>query len=193
MRRVTGILLAAGRGARFGGDKLLAALPDGTTLGVAAARAMMRVLPRVVAVVRPEDAALRRCLEDEWVDVVECAAAARGMGRSLACGIAAAPEAEAWLIALADMPYIKDSSYRRVAQALVGGAELAAPSHGGQRGHPVGFGAGFRAALLALDGDRGARDLFSAYAGQARLIEVDDPGVLQDVDTPQDLRPSVTS
>lgn len=193
MRRVTGILLAAGRGARFGGDKLLAALPDGTMLGAAAARAMMRVLPRVVAVVRPGDVALRRCLEEEWVDVVECAEAARGMGRSLACGIGAAPEADAWLIALADMPYIKDSSYRRVAQALAGGAELAAPSHRGQRGHPVGFGAGFGAALLALDGDRGARELFSAHAGEARLIEVDDAGVLQDVDTPRDLRPPATS
>jgi len=187
MRPVTGILLAAGCSMRFGADKLLVPLPDGTPLGLAAARRMMRVLPRVLAVVRPGDQELSRRFAEEWVDVMACAGAAQGMGRSLACGVAAAPEAGAWLIALADMPYIKDSTFRRVTQALVGGAVLAAPVYRGKRGHPVGFGAVFRQALLALDGDRGARELLAAHARDITLIEVDDAGILRDVDVPEDL------
>lgn len=193
MRPVTGVLLAAGGSSRFGGDKLRAPLPDGTPLGLAAARRMMRVLPRVVAVVRPGDEELARLLAQEWLDVVVCADAGQGMGRSLACGVAAAPEAGAWLIALADMPHIKDSTYRRMAQALVGGAELAAPFYREARGHPVGFGAALRPALLALEGDRGACDLLTAHAAGLVRVAVDDPGILVDVDVPEDLQVPVTS
>jgi molybdenum cofactor cytidylyltransferase len=192
MRRVAGILLAAGRSERFGADKLLAPLPDGTPVGLTAARRMQRVLPQVVAVVRPGDGALSARLAAHGVDVHECARAGEGMGNSIACGVAATAAADAWLVALADMPFIDDSSFRRVAQALVDGAELAAPVYRGQRGHPVGFGKGFRDVLLALDGDRGARDLLDSAAAAA-WIEVDDPGVLWDIDVPADLGVAATS
>jgi CTP:molybdopterin cytidylyltransferase MocA len=56
--RICGILLAAGAAKRFGGGKLLHPLPDGTPLGVAAARNLAMALPGVLAVVRPGDSAL---------------------------------------------------------------------------------------------------------------------------------------
>ncbi|MCK7579437.1 MAG: NTP transferase domain-containing protein [Chromatiales bacterium] len=59
--------------------------------------------------------------------------------------------------------------------------------HRGQRGHPVGFSAEFAPALRALQGDRGARDLLARHADRLQCLEVDDPGVLLDVDTPADL------
>jgi len=187
VRHVTGILLAAGRSERFGGNKLLAPLPDGVPLAVRAARTLKTVLPEVLAVVSPGDTELSHTLVREGLMVQECADAVRGMGHSLACGVAATPDAGAWIIALADMPAIQASTFRAVAQALADGAELVAPAYGGRRGHPVGFGAGWRNWLLALEGDRGARDLLAAHADRLMLIEVDDPGILRDVDTPDDL------
>ncbi len=74
-----------------------------------------------------------------------------------------------------------------VAKALATGAPLAAPVYHGQRGHPIGFARRFRAALAALDGDRGGRDILAQHSHELRLIEVDDPGVLVDIDRPADI------
>jgi len=185
--RIVGILLAAGRGSRFGGPKLLAPLADGTPLGVAAARNLCAAVPEVVAVVHPADRELAQALTVAGARVVVCAEAEAGMGVSLAAGVGAAADADSWVIALADMPYIGVDSIGALVQALVDGAVLVAPCYRGQRGHPVGFSAEFGPALRALQGDRGARDLLARHADRLRCLEVDDPGILRDVDTPADL------
>lgn len=180
-----GILLAAGASRRFGGNKLLHPL-DGEPLALRSARSLARALRGSIAVIRP-DPLLHELLEGAGVEVVECARADEGMGASLAAGIAARPAARGWVVALADMPFIKSSTHARVAQALFDGAELVAAAHQGQRGHPVGIGARFRDDLLALTGDAGARELIAARSGLLRLIECGDPGVLRDIDTRADL------
>ncbi len=90
-------------------------------------------------------------------------------------------DAAGWVIALADMPAIEVSTVRAVVGLLLEGALTAAPMFRGQRGHPVGFAAALRPRLLALSGDAGARPVLEAHPPQ--LIEVEDPGVLYDVDT----------
>jgi len=195
--RVAGILLAAGRGERFGGDKLLAkaaarnpALTDlaGECIGVAACRHLLAVLPQVVAVVRADDAALAAALGAAGARIVRCANAAEGMGASLACGVRAAPGAAGWVVALADMPWILPSTTARVAAAIADGALVAAPFHDGRRGHPVGFSAACYAMLAALTGDEGAKAVVSAHADSLARIDVEDAGILRDVDTPADLK-----
>jgi molybdenum cofactor cytidylyltransferase len=183
---IAGILLAAGAGTRFGGRKLLHPLPSGTPVGVAALRNLQSALPRVVIVVRPGDNELRWLLAKERVSIIECAEADRGMGHSLAAGVAAERGADAWVIALGDMPHVRSDTIRAVAQALEQGAELVVPVFAGQRGHPVGFGRRFRDHLLALSGDAGARSVLTTHASAVHQLEVDDPGVVQDVDTPAD-------
>lgn len=118
MRRspVVGVLLAAGRGSRFDPDgtvnKLLAALPDGTPVAVQAARHLRAVLDDVVAVVPAagthgaEVERLAALLAEAGCEVLRCTRAARGMGASLAAGVAARPHAGGWIIALADMPWL---------------------------------------------------------------------------------------
>nr|WP_314530345.1 nucleotidyltransferase family protein [uncultured Pseudomonas sp.] len=104
-----------------------------------------------------------------------------GMGDSIAAGVAACPDLSGWMIVLGDMPFILPSSIERV---LAGMADdtISVPVYDGEYGHPVGFAASFGPALMALSGDRGARPLFAS----ARVVEVevDDPGVLRDVDVP---------
>ncbi|MEX3759431.1 nucleotidyltransferase family protein [Paraburkholderia phenoliruptrix] len=186
----TGILLAAGVGSRFDPhgvqNKLLARLPDGTPVAQEAAHRLLLAVPTVLAVVRPGAEALARLLNDAGCDVAFAAGAERGMGASLAAGIQASEDAEGWIIALADMPRIQSSTIEAVARALDGGASLVAPFYGGQRGHPVGFGAAHREALLSLDGDSGARALFKSE--RVMRLDVDDAGILRDVDTLEDLR-----
>jgi molybdenum cofactor cytidylyltransferase len=187
---LVGILLAAGSGARFGGDKLLAGLPgagDGGLVGVTACRNLAAALPDVIAVVRPGDGALAAALAGAGARVVECDNAADGMGASLACGVRASSAASGWIVALADMPWIRPETIAQVAQALRHGAQLAAPFHAGRRGHPVGFGHACRVELAALRTDEGAKSVVAAHRGAMVPIEVDDPGVLRDVDTPPDL------
>ncbi|MGF6650083.1 molybdenum cofactor cytidylyltransferase [Paraburkholderia youngii] len=186
----TGVLLAAGSGSRFDPrglhNKLLARMPDGTLVAHEAAHRLLQVVTRVLAVVRPGSDALARVLNDAGCDVVFAASAERGMGASLAAGIEASDDAEGWIVALADMPRIAIPTIEAVARALDNGAPLVAPFYDGQRGHPVGFGSEHRDALLALDGDTGAKALLKSRA--LTRIDVDDPGILRDVDTPDDLR-----
>lgn len=187
MRRVVGILLAAGSSRRFGSNKLLAPLADGTPLAVAAASRLIAAVPGSIAVVRPGDDALAALLAGEGLRIVECAEAEWGMGHSLAAGVAAAHAADAWLIALADMPSIKISTIAGLVARLHAGSALVAPFHTGRRGHPVGFAAGFGAELLSLRGDAGARYLLARHASSLTRLDVDDPGILVDVDIPGDL------
>ncbi len=186
----TGVLLAAGFGSRFDPDglhnKLLARLPDGTPVAHESAHRLLQVVPHVLAVVRPGSEALARLLNDAGCDVVFAPVAERGMGASLAAGVEASADAKGWIVALADMPRIAATTIEAVARAVDGGASLVAPFYQGQRGHPVGFGIEHRNALLALDGDTGAKSLLMSQ--HVTRLSVDDPGILRDVDTPEDLR-----
>ena len=193
--RTAGILLAAGRGARFGGDKLLAALPDGAldlpvgiAMGVAAAMHLASALPESIAVVRPGDRALADALRGAGLRIVECRDADEGMGRSLASGVIATRDAHAWVVALADMPWIAPATIRALADALAAGASIAAPVYRGMRGHPVGFSRRHFDSLCALEGDAGARSILAAHSDELTLLDVDDAGIVRDVDTPAALR-----
>lgn len=107
-----------------------------------------------------------------------------GMGDSLSAAVRATSTAAGWLIALGDMPWISARTHSRVADAMTAGHAVV-PLYQGKRGHPVGFDAAYAQALMALSADHGGRGVL----GQGRVtpIEVDDPGVLRDVDLPEDL------
>lgn len=184
---IIGVLLAAGAGRRFGGPKLLAPLADGTPLALAAAGTLVAGVDQALAVVPPDSPSLAELLDGAGLTVVINRRPARGMGTSLAAGVAAAPGAAGWVIALGDMPWVPGDVVSQVAAALRRGALIAAPVRAGRRGHPVGFAAALGPELLRLSGDRGAWELVRRYG--LREIPTTDPGVLRDVDRPQDLAP----
>ena len=188
VEQTVGILLAAGRGRRFDAsgknDKLLAVLPSGVPVAVAAAQKLCAVLNRVVAVVRPEAEVLALALRNAGCEVIVCPHADSGMGSVLAFAIAHCTDAKAWLIALADMPCIALHSYAAVIRAS-GEHDLVAAEFDGQRGHPVVFGRRFLPQLLALKGEQGARELLAQE--NPFLVATDDGGVTRDIDFPADL------
>jgi molybdenum cofactor cytidylyltransferase len=183
---VAGVLLAAGAARRFGGAKLLHPMPDGRPVGIASWDNLRAALQRTIVVVRAGDEAIGQRFRAAGAQVVVSADAELGMGHSLASGVAATPDAQAWIIALADMPNVRPQTIEAVASAIRTGARIALPVYHGERGHPVGFSAACREELLALSGDSGARSLLQRHAADVIRVEVDDPGVLQDIDTRED-------
>lgn len=117
----------------------LPASPDDGTRSVRAAQTLKSGVDRCLAVVRPGDVALAGLFETEALDVALSPRADDGMGASLAFGVAAAPDADGWIVALADMPFVRRETVRTVAGMLRAGAWIAAPSRQGRRGHPVGI------------------------------------------------------
>ena len=187
LENIAGILLAAGSGSRFGGDKLLHPLPDGVAIAAHAARNLFASGLNVTAVVRPGDFPLADMLEQEGCYVTVCPEAAQGMGASLAHAVRAERGAAGWVVALADMPRIRPDTIRRIAEAIATGAAIAAPGYRGTRGHPVAFAARFGPELAALTGDSGARSLLEREREAVVLVDCDDPGVLLDIDRRADL------
>ena len=186
---ILGLLLAAGSASRFGSDKLRHRLPHGVPIAVQAARHLLGQFPRVIAVVRPGAEERARELAAEGCEVVVCPEASDGMGASLACAVRAAGEAQGYVVALADMPFVRPSSIAAVREALEKGALLAAPYFRRRRGHPVGISGRFREELLTLGGDEGARSLLERHASLLVKVPCGDPGVIRDIDAPGDLAP----
>ena len=193
--RLEAIVLAAGGGRRFGGRKLLASFA-GRPLIVAALNAafaapVRRVWlatdgdPKLSAIARDHAGNLGREMDLEMIAVTD---AAEGMGASLRTAVAALPgEAAGVFVFLGDMPRIPTGVPLALAEALATGFDLAAPRFEGRRGHPVLFGRAYFPALLALEGDAGARDLLAEAGERLALIDSLDAGVLFDIDRPEDL------
>lgn len=188
-----GLLLAAGEGRRFaerapGQHKLLATLPDGQSVAVAAAMHLRAAVPRVVAVVRPEARRLADLLREAGCEVLEAPEAHEGMGASLAAGarylLHTSPVPRACLVALADMPWIAPLTLTRLAEQAWA-CPISVPRWQGRRGHPVVFRADLYPELAQLSGDVGGRTLMTRHP--VNEIDVADPGVLRDVDVPDDL------
>ena len=185
---IAGILLAAGKSTRFGTNKLLHPLADGTPLVMAALLHLRHQVDEVIVVVSPDDAATQNLLAREQVRLVACRQSVRGMGASIACGVLASPDADGWLIALGDMPSIPPELIAELAARLKHGAAIVAPSLDGKRGHPVGFGREFFESLSHLDGDAGARTILETHTARVELVPTHHSGVLLDIDVPGDLQ-----
>lgn len=186
---IGGLLLAGGAAQRFGGPKLLSLLPSGQSVAQSAAHNLMQGLGQVLAVVRPGDDLLAAQLRGVGCEVLCTPRCIEGLGASLAAGVQARLASGAWVVALADMPWIVPATILEVAGALRAGALLAAPvlATGGRRGHPVGFARALGPELVALTGDEGARAVIDRHRGDLIEVRVSDPGIHRDIDVPEDL------
>ena len=186
---IAGLVLAAGRSARFGGDKLLASLRGHAVLYWSARALEAGGVDALYVVVPSEGAARVAALEGTPCVVVEHAGRDAGMATSIGAGIAALPTSvDAVVIALADQPGVGADVVRRLcARWHEGGVAAVAPRYRDGRGHPVLFGRATFAALTALTGDGGAREVLDALGDGLAHVPVGGP-MPQDVDTPDELR-----
>lgn len=184
---ITGILLAAGKGTRFGSQKLLVRLKDGRYVIEASAANLLAAVGRVIAVTG-RDERLMRVLDDCGCQVIVNERADEGMSASIGAGVTASLNADGWIIALGDMPYIEAATIAKIKLALEEGAAIAAPTHQGKRGNPAGFARQYGASLCALSGDMGAKKMIDANLASTRLVEVVDAGIFADIDVVGDLK-----
>jgi molybdenum cofactor cytidylyltransferase len=187
---VHGVLLAAGTSSRYGDANKLLATVDGTPLVRHAAAALAESAADGVTVVTGhEGERVAAALDGLDVTVRRNAAYADGQSTSVRTGIERAADrgADAALVALGDMPDVASATHDLLVSAYEHGvADALAAAHDGRRGNPVLFDARFFAALTAVDGDIGGRQLLQE-SDEARAIETGDPGVLRDIDRPGDL------
>ena len=192
MGKPIGVLLAAGQSTRFGGNKLLYPLIDNTPMLLHCAEKLRSVLPDSIVVINRELIHLTGHLEQQGLHVLVNEQSEQGMGSSIACAVRASeslyPDADGWLIMLADMPYIETYTIQQLAEQLEQGADMVAPVYQQQRGHPVGFSRRYKNELLALNQDTGARDILKKYPTELQLLQVEDEGVLIDIDRPADIQ-----
>jgi len=179
---ICGLILAAGKGNRFGAEPKLLAELDGRPLLEHAIQAQSGVpeLERIVVVLGAHADALRSRVDFGRAEAVVCDEWSEGQAASLRRGLTELAHAEKVIVTLGDEPLITTELVARFVAEPPG----TRATYGGRPGHPVVLGPEQIVALASLTGDRGARDLLRG----GRKLECGERGDLpRDVDTPEDL------
>lgn len=186
---VIALVLAAGFSRRFGADKRREKLADGRGLLQATLQQAIAAYNKVFVVLREEDDPNLLGVPKN-VQVILSPNAERGLGATLADGVsvlsAENEEAKALAVLLGDMPWIAQSTHRRLIEE-VSEDRILRPVYCGLTGHPVLFGRSFWSVLQLLDGDTGARSILKMQPKACIDVEFNDPNIIIDVDTPADL------
>ena len=186
---VAAIVLAAGRGTRFGEAPKLLAVLDGKPLVRHVAEAALDSIADAVIVVTGHRApGVEAALAGLPLAVAHNPDFAEGLSTSLKRGFAALPpEAEAAIVLLGDMPLVDAALIDRLVGRWSEKRPAAlVPVSGGRRGNPVVLSAVLAPEIARLEGDAGAGPLLRER-GDVIEEPVDAPGVLHDVDTPDAL------
>lgn len=184
---IAGVVPAAGRSARFGGMKLLADVGGeplvNRTLG-SLIEAGVDPVVIVLSAGTPLDTV--PLMGHANVRAVVNRDPSRGMFSSIQCGLALA-KGDTIVVLPADMPFVRASTVSLVVQRSVETGRVVVPVVNGRRGHPIGIPGSLRDGLLMMPPDRSLKDALAALGEELRLIDVDDEGVVRDVDVPSDL------
>ncbi len=187
--RIEAILLAAGESRRMGFPKPLLKVGDQTFLA-RSVDSILAVAPRLIVVLGAHAERIRPAIpHDPRIAVVENPRYLAGQLSSLKIGLAAiSADADAALVHLADHPLVLRSTFERVvAEFERGRGAIMIARHAGQRGHPVIFSRALFAELLAAPEEEGAKAVVNRDPARIVYVDVDDPGVTLDLDTPADL------
>ena len=177
------LLLAAGFSNRFGGNKLLARLDNGSTVFAQTLDRLSPAVKEVVIVTRPD---LISALEANESQIQSFDDADQGMGASLAFGIKFTRLWDACIVCLGDMPFVRTATYSLLIESA-DKERIVIPEYSGTRGNPVVFGCKHFDSLAELEGDSGGKSLLARHPQDLISIKVTDPAVLTDIDTPADL------
>jgi molybdenum cofactor cytidylyltransferase len=185
--RAAAVVPAAGRSERFGGMKLVAAI-GGEPLLDHTLRSLIDGGLAPIVVVRSPDSSLDAVarLGHHAVVTVVNPDPGRGMFSSIQTGLAAAPAAPT-LVLPADMPFVAAGTTALVARTVARADKVVVPVFRGHRGHPVGLPARLREALLMFDPSQSLKQALTALEEEWLEVEVDDEGVVRDVDRKGDL------
>ena len=182
---VAGLILAAGESRRMGFPKPLLRYRDETFLDTVIGLFAAHCSP-VIVVLGAMAERIRSLAARPAVFVVN-PAYERGMTTSLQCGLRAVPaEAEGVLLTLVDHPAVAPATM----EALLAPPRplLRIPRYRDKRGHPVWFASTLIPELLAIPEDAAARDVMHRHFSEAEFLDLDDPGIVEDIDDPEAYR-----
>ncbi len=182
-------MLAAGASRRFGSQKLLADLRGKPVVRWSVERVLEAHPGEVIVVVGHEGDAVSAALEGLAVRVTMNEGWSEGIGSSLRAGIGAlSSETDAAMIVLGDEPTVKSADVVALLDAYAASDKrIVVPSYRGEHAHPVIFARQLFGELLAIGGDRGARDVIASDPGRVLVVHFDAPPP-RDVDTLEQLR-----
>ena len=188
---IPSVILAAGRSERMRRPKALLPIGQAGDTFVAHLIATFRDADTddVVVVIRPGDTPLRAAVERCAARVAQNPDADRGQLSSLIAGLDAVdrPGVRGILVMPVDIPLVRAQTITAVKAAFVrSSAPIVRAVHRGQHGHPVIFARRVFDELRRADPHTGARAVVHAHTHDLLNVEVDDPGILRDVDTPED-------
>ncbi len=186
--RVVAVVLAAGLGQRMGGKKMLAEFEGSSLVATTVANIRASGVDEVIIVTGQDAVLVADAVRGSKVRIVHNPDFETGMASSLRVGVEAAKSADAVVICLGDMPRVKSAVIDRMIAAFnpTEHRSIVVPTHQGQFGNPVLWGAEHFERLTAMQGDKGARALIAGLKSEATEIEAD-AGVLMDADTPEAL------
>lgn len=190
--RVSAVVLAAGRSARMGKAKQLLRGGGGQTmLERTLANVRASRVDEVVLVLGASADEIRQAIPAALLDGIRIVANedyASGMASSLRAGLAAvSSESNGALIVLGDQPLVRPETMSRIVEQYCGSdAEIVVPHYQGSRGNPVLLGRSVFAEAMALEGDVGCRAIFARHTDGILRVDVDDAGILADVDSRED-------
>ena len=184
-----GIILAAGESRRMGYPKPLLEI-GGRTFIEHIAETMLAVVPRLVIVLGAHSDRVRAAIpRDTRIAVVENPNYARGQLSSLKVGLSAIqPDAAGALVHLGDHPMVKVETFQAIVDSYnQTSTAIVIARHDGHRGHPVIFDRTLFGELRSAPEEEGARHVVNVDASRVAYIDLDDPGINLDLDTPSDL------
>lgn len=184
------VLPAAGASRRMGRPKLLLPFRGGTIVGSLTASLRAAGVDPIVLVTAPGDEELRSWAREAGLTVAINPDPERGMLSSIQEGIAVCGgSGETLLVSPADLPNLHAESVvhllRRMEEAR---APLALPTYRGRRGHPLAIAPELIPEIETLNPEVGLKQLRDRHANAVLEVEVEDAGVVQDVDTMEDYR-----
>lgn len=187
--RVEGILLAAGESRRMGYPKPLLEI-DGKTFIEKIAATMLAVVPRLVVVLGAHADRIRPAIpHDGRIEIALNPNYSRGQLSSLKIGLGAIQmDSEGVIVHLADHPMVLVESFRAIVDSYERTRKpIVIARSTGRRGHPVLFDRSVFAELRSAPEGEGARHVVNADASRVQYVDLDDPGINLDLDTPADL------
>lgn len=145
-------------------------------------------MDRVLVVLGHRSDEIAAHLEGSGAEIVLNPDYPQGMLSSIQAGVRAAPaDTTHFVIALGDQPSLSPATVRLLLrEGQSSQAAIVVPSYNGRRGHPLVLDAGYREEILALDPERGLRELLQRHSDAVRHVMVPDEAVLADMDTPDD-------
>lgn len=185
---IAGIILAAGESSRMGRDKALLPYRGSTFLETILTTLREAGISRLAVVLGHHAEEIQHALDLSETVVAVNPDYQRGQTSSLQAGLAAIDrhDVEGFLLCLVDHPAIRVETVRTLANSFEAShAPVVIPTYDGHRGHPVLIGRELFEELAVLDPGRGANSVIREYDERTQLVEVEDSGVLMDVDEPE--------